>query len=45
MMYGGEHLSSGKPMSAFFVEADMTSLGGKVFGCASISIINGKRIA
>lgn len=34
-----------KPMSAFIVEGDTTSHGGKVFGCASISIINGKRIA
>nr|WP_311766382.1 PAAR domain-containing protein [Burkholderia pseudomallei] len=32
-------------MSAFIVEGDTTSHGGKVFGCASVSIINGKRIA
>ena len=32
-------------MSAFIVEGDTTSHGGHVFGCASISMINGKRIA
>ncbi|RPE05157.1 DUF3396 domain-containing protein [Burkholderia pseudomallei] len=32
-------------MSAFIVEGDTTSHGGHVFGCASISMINGMRIA